>query len=190
MEISFCFTPDAPPSDTRNGIRKEQCRRFRVSSKHLALASPYFKTMLKDCWVEGMTLSTEGSASIPVKDCKPDVLLIVLNLIHGRLRQVPRKLGLQQVADIAVTTDFLQCHEVTEVFAGIWTEALKPSILDVFSEDTKKWMMIASVFQYHDILERTTRIAMQQGTAPFETNGLPIPKSIKGVFDKQNNWWT
>jgi hypothetical protein len=158
--------------------------RFQVSSKHLALASDYFKRMLKNCWAEGDALSTKGFAEIPVNDCKPDILLIVLNLMHGRLRQIPQELSLQQLADISVVTDFFQCHEIVEMAAGKWIEALKPRFSNTFSEDTKKWMMIAWVFNYKDILQKTETIAMQQGTGPFQTSNLPIPNSIKGVLAK------
>jgi hypothetical protein len=140
--------------------------------------------MLKTCWAEGDALSTKGSVEIPVNDCKPEILLIILNVIHGRSRQVPLELSLPQLTDIAVATDFFQCHEAIELFAGIWIEKLKSLISPAFSESTKKWMMIAWVFKSNDILRQTETIAMQQGTGPIETSNLPIPKNIKGVLTK------
>lgn len=180
------FTPESPLIDIRKGNVEGNYARFRVSSRHLTLAIPYFKGMLKDCWSAGHTLVTEGSVQIPVNDCEPDILLIVLNLIHGHLRRVPRKVSLQQLTDIAIATDFFQCHEIMEVFAGIWIEALRSLVPTSFSEDLKKWIMIASVLKCFDILKQTTQVAMQQGTGPFVTGDLPIPKTIKGELVESN----
>ncbi|KAJ5252531.1 hypothetical protein N7489_002941 [Penicillium chrysogenum] len=177
-------TSESPSVDAIEGNVPREHTRFQVSSKHLSLASDYFKRMLKACWAEGAALSTKGSAEIPVNDCKPEILLIILNIIHGRSRQVPRKLSLPQLTDIAVATDFFQCHEALEVFAGIWIQDLKPLILSSFSEDTKKWIMIAWVFKSNDILRQTETIAMQKGTGPFQTSNLPIPKSITDKIDQ------
>lgn len=44
--------------------------------------------------------------------------------------------------------------------------------------------MIAWVFNSSDILRQAETIAMQQGTGPFHTSNLPIPKSITGVLAK------
>lgn len=175
------FTPKASLIDITKGNVPGNYSRFQVSSKHLALASAYFKGMLKNGWAEGDALSTKGFAEIPVNDCKPDILLIILNLIHGRLRQIPLKLSLPQLSDIAVATHFFQCHEVVEVFAGIWIKALESLVPSSFSQDMKIWMMISFVFKSPGIFKRTTKIAMQQATGPFETSNLPIPKPVKGM---------
>ncbi|KAJ5593065.1 hypothetical protein N7537_009969 [Penicillium hordei] len=178
------FTPEASLIDINKGNVPGNYARFQVSSKHLTLASGYFKRMLKNCWAEGDALSTKGFAEIPVHDFKPAILLIILNLIHGRSRQVPQKLSLQKLTDIAVATDFFQCHEAIEMFAGIWIKDLEPLFSSKFSEDTKRWMMIAWVFKSNSILQNTEEIAMQQGTGPFEAGNLPIPKSIKDKIDE------
>ncbi|KAJ5816954.1 hypothetical protein N7447_009187 [Penicillium robsamsonii] len=106
------FTPKAPLINIEKCTVPRNYAHFQVSSKHLALASAYFKRMLKDCWAEGNALSTNGSAEIPVNNFKPDILLLILNLIHGRLRQIPLKLSLPQLSDIAIVADFFQCHEI------------------------------------------------------------------------------
>ncbi|KAJ6132710.1 hypothetical protein N7471_007925 [Penicillium samsonianum] len=178
------FTREASLIDISKGNVPGNYARFQVSSKHLTLASGYFKRMLKNCWAEGVALSTKGSVEIPVNDCKPDILLIILNLIHGRSRQVPLKLSLPQLTDIAVATDFFECHEAIEVFAGIWIKDLESLVSSSFSENTKEWIMIAWVFKSNDILRQTETIAMQQGTGPFQTSNLPIPKSIKDKIDQ------
>lgn len=178
------FTPEASLIDINKGNVLGNYARFQVSSKHLTLASDYFKRMLKSCWAEGNALSKKGAVEIPVNDCKSDILLIILNIIHGRTRRLPQKLSLPQLADIAVATDFFQCHEAIEIFADIWIQNLKSLVSPSFSENTKQWIMIAWVFNSNDILRQAETIAIQQGTGPFQTSNLPIPKSIKGVLAK------
>ncbi|CAI7636383.1 unnamed protein product [Penicillium glandicola] len=178
------FTPQTPLIDISKGNVPGNYARFQVSSKHLALASAYFQRMLRSCWTEGNSLSTKGSAEIPVNDCKPDILLIILNLIHGRLRQIPLKLSLPQLSDIAVATDFFQCHEVVEVFADIWIKALESLVPSSLSQDMKTWMMISCIFKSPKIFKRTTKVAMQQATGPFDTSNFPIPKSTKDEIDE------
>ncbi|OQE34555.1 hypothetical protein PENCOP_c017G03061 [Penicillium coprophilum] len=86
------FTPKTPLIDISKGNVPGNYARCQVSSKYLALLSAYFKRMLKNRWTEGDALRTNGSAEVPVNNCKPDILLIILNLIHGQLRQIPRHL--------------------------------------------------------------------------------------------------
>lgn len=153
---------------------------FLVSSKHMKLASPYFQSLLSDSWPHGKALATKGTVRVAIKDCRPTILLLILNIIHGHTRKVPREVSFQQLADFSVATDFFQCHEVVEVFASMWIGLLKPSVPATWMENTK-WIMIASVFKVDDVLKKTTEIAMKEGTGPFLTNDLPIPESVKSI---------
>ncbi|KAJ5864262.1 uncharacterized protein N7529_006178 [Penicillium soppii] len=44
--------------------------------------------------------------------------------------------------------------------------------------DSKKWIMIASVFKDHTIFAITTKSAIVAGTCDFTTEGLPIPAFV------------
>lgn len=66
---------------------------FRVSSKHFNFASTYFKRLNNP---EILALQQENDeGSIQIENCKPDTLLIILNIIPGRVRQVPQSLSLK-----------------------------------------------------------------------------------------------
>lgn len=171
------FTPGCPIDKTESAVDAQ----FLVSSKHLKLASSYFKRLLSDTWPEGKTLATEGTVRLAIKDCKPDILLLILNIIHGHTRKVPREISFLQLVDFSLATDYFQFHEVVEVFALMWIELLKPSIPLTFCLDTKQWIMIASVFKVADILQKTTKIAIQEGTTLLLTDGLPIPAFVKSM---------
>ncbi|KAJ5124567.1 uncharacterized protein N7515_008392 [Penicillium bovifimosum] len=185
------YTPDTPLINSKKSAEQGNHARFLVSSRHLALASPYFKAMLRDCWAEGSALSEKGYTEIPVKECKPDILLIVLNIIHGRSQQVPKKLSLQQLTNIAVITDFFQCNEAIVMAAKTWKAAIEkrsplfPSSVSPAIK-IKSWILISSVFGFHDTHKLVTKIAMQEGTGPLMTDALPIPKHTKGVPDRRS----
>jgi hypothetical protein len=61
-----------------------------------------------------------------------------------------------------------------------WMENLKPTIPSQLSEETTKWIAISWIFKVDDILERTTKTAMEKGIGPFKTQNLPIPAFIRG----------
>ena len=52
----------------------------------------------------------------------PDAFIIVMNVIHGRNRTVPRVL--ESLAEIAVVTDYLPCHEFMEIVSVLWMNGL------------------------------------------------------------------
>ena len=63
---------------------------YHVSSSHLRLASPKFKSMLfRGNWKEGIPNENNGCYYIPTKDWDGEAFLILLNALYLRNRQVP-----------------------------------------------------------------------------------------------------
>jgi hypothetical protein len=126
------YDPPAPIGETLTGeVRDSEKRpksehiRIRVSSKHLILASPYFRSMLQGDFKEGVDLRTTGAAEIRLVGGHPAALLILLNIIHGHTRRVPRNVDFRMLTRIAVLVDKYQFHEVAEMFTDTWVEKLK-----------------------------------------------------------------
>jgi hypothetical protein len=161
---------------------------FLVSSKHLKLASPYFKSLFADRWSKGTRLRTNEMAQIPIKDFKPETLLVLLNVVHGHDRKVPRSVSFQQLVELTLAIDFFQCNEAVEIFAAMWINSLRSSVPSEWSPDTKKWIMIASVFKDHTIFAITTKSAIVAGTCDFTTEGLPIPAFVPGKSIKPTSY--
>jgi hypothetical protein len=158
----------------------ENSARFLVSSKNLSLTSSFFKKMLTKNWAEGQTLAQIGIVEIPIDDCKSEALFIILNIIHCKFRSLPEVLGLQQLVDVSVATDFFQCHEAIEPFAKRWIDICSPKQYRMDDPNKAEWIMIASVFQCKTTLQTVTKFAMQTAKGPFDTKQLPIPSFIKG----------
>ncbi|KAL2071710.1 hypothetical protein VTL71DRAFT_12945 [Oculimacula yallundae] len=97
---------------------------MRASSKVLSLVSCVFNKMFGPDFKEGATLKSQGSVTIHLPDDDPDCLIILLNIIHGMTRKVPR--GLENpdtLVGLATLIDYYQLHEVAELFSDGWLSA-------------------------------------------------------------------
>ncbi|KAK4236172.1 hypothetical protein C8A03DRAFT_45785 [Achaetomium macrosporum] len=143
--------------------------RMRVSSRHLILASPYFRAALNGRWQEAVSVSA-------------DSFLILMQIIHGRNRQVPRLVSLELLAKIAVLVDYYECYEVVEVFVALWFQGLKSQnqLPAHVNGELVLWLFISWVFGDADLFTSVTSTALRQSQGPLPTFGLPIPKRIVG----------
>lgn len=90
-----------------------------VSSKHMMLASPFFKAMLKGgVFKEGRKLKSNGKVEVPLPDDNPDHFRAILDIIHGRNRQVPRTMDLVSLVEVSILVDNYQKAEAVESFSG------------------------------------------------------------------------
>lgn len=168
---------------------------LRVSSRHLILASPYFKNMLTGPWKETQQDSKLGYA-VHAEDWDQQAFLILMNVIHGRNRRVPRILGLELLAKISVLVDYYQCHEAVESFSEGWIDGL--NMASIFSARLfdpivpyKSWVydrnlvlrvFVAWVFDEADVFECLMKTALDSATGPFYCLDLPIPQAVTGMF--------
>ncbi|KAL2256006.1 hypothetical protein VTK26DRAFT_2357 [Humicola hyalothermophila] len=160
---------------------------MRVSSKHLILASPYFKAALNGPWREAASVSADCCRYIHADDWDPQAFLILMQIIHGRNRQVPRLISLELLAKIAVLVDYYKCHEAVEAFAALWLQETKSKsqLPTQVSRELVLWLCISWVFGNADIFTSVTRTALQQSQGPLATFGLPIPERIVEAIDRR-----
>ena len=121
-------------------------RIVRVSSKHLILASSVFKAMLGNGFREGAHLSLLGELTLPLPEDDANTLVILLDLIHGRLKRVPRQFDLERLITISILVDKYQLHEVVEMVADVWINYLRSSIPTSYTQDVASWILITWVF--------------------------------------------
>lgn len=89
---SFGFSPPMFP-------RASEETTMRVSSRHLSLASPVFRTMFADGLYEGEELKAGGETTVVVSEeaeadsdgMEVTVWEVLMNVVHGRVRQVPKQ---------------------------------------------------------------------------------------------------
>lgn len=158
-----------------------------VSSKHLMLASPVFKAMLQhNNFKEGDTLRSSGQVKVPLPDDDPTALNILLDIVHGRVRAVPRAVTLKTMTELSVLVDKYQMLEVVELYAEVWMNTLKTSVPMFFTADLLAWLSISWVFGLADIFKQISRIAMRGSTDLFgaHESHLPIPQPVFGKFQQ------
>jgi hypothetical protein len=157
--------------------------RMRVSSKHMKLASAVFKAMLReDNFKEGLELGSTGKAEISLPDDDPDAFAILLNIIHGRTRQVPRDVDLDLLSRISTLVDKYQLHEVVEIMSDRWISLLVSNIPEEFTDDLQAWLSISWVFEKPRIFREVTKIAERQsrGRVGEDRDDIPIPDRVLG----------
>jgi hypothetical protein len=156
-----------------------------VSSKHMIVASPVFEAMLQTtAFKEGHALASTGKVEVSLPDDDPDAFSIILNIIHGLTRKVPREVGLEMLTLIAVLVDKYQLQEVVEVFSDMWVARLKGGISMHYTAETMRWSCVSWVFGKPDEFTRVTKVAQLESreTLEKESIGLPIPDRIIGIF--------
>lgn len=157
--------------------------RMRVSSRHLALASTVFDHLLKGQFAESRALISAGTVQVPLPGDDAATLQIILNIVHGHLRKVPRDVDFAMLTQIAILTDKYCLHEVTEMFTDTWFAKLKASIPKIFNEELISWLCITWVLRKREAFKHSTRLMVQEGYTSFAKDtksDLPIPVSVLG----------
>jgi BTB/POZ domain len=158
---------------------------MRVSSKHLILASPTFRSMLGPNFEEGQRLRIEGSTDIALGDDDPDAFEILLNIIHGLTRRVPRTVSLDMLTKLAILVNYYQMHEVVELFSDTWIDNLAGEGLPLsYCPEAISWLLITWVF--HKPLEfrevsRVIELGCNETLEDDFDESLPIPPPVLGM---------
>ncbi|KAM0337502.1 hypothetical protein ACHAPQ_003073 [Fusarium lateritium] len=92
---------------------------FRVSSRHLSLASPVFRAMLESKFKESR-LNEQGLYEIQATEWDAEALVILLDIIHGHHRDVPKQISVETLSHIAIIVDYYGCHEIMELVFTAW----------------------------------------------------------------------
>lgn len=164
-------TKDAPAYDIR----------MQVSSKHLILASSVFKSMLQGHFVEGQTLRSTGSLDLPLPDDDPDAFTILLNVIHGRSSDVPQKVGLSLMIEIAILVDKYQLLEAVGLCSDRWIGPLESDFIPDDDEDMIAWLSIFWVFRNEYLFQFTTQMLLRGSRGIVNADNLPIPQALVGM---------
>ncbi|KAI9713226.1 MAG: hypothetical protein M1820_001212 [Bogoriella megaspora] len=167
-------------SDGSDGSEDLDTVTVRVCSRHLMLASPYFSRMLKGSLKEGNSIQNTGAVDVEVKDIYADALVILMNIIHGKTRSVPKEVDLDTLAKMAVLVDLYECAEAVEVFSDMWIAHLREALPSVYSRDTVLWICISWVFRQRNVFKLATSAALKYSNGPIQSLLLPIPPRVVG----------
>jgi hypothetical protein len=167
------------PAET--GIAEQldgSCFRVQVSAKHLVLASPVFKEILKGGWKKSLTYLQTGLVEITADSWDIEALLILLHIVHGRYYQTPRKITLETLAKVAVLVDYYDCREALDILVTTWMNALEETIPKSYSRNLVLWLWVSWSFQLPAQFREATSTAMSWSNNWIDNLGLPIPDIV------------
>ncbi|KAI9900766.1 hypothetical protein N3K66_005028 [Trichothecium roseum] len=158
---------------------------IRASSSHLCLASPVFRKMLRGEWKESQRSST-GMHRVIAEEWNARAFIIVLDIIHGHHRTLPRSVPLELLAKIAAISNYYACEEIVEVFGGAWHARL-PRVLPTFlSKDFEPRLNINYVFGQWVQAMHLAQTALMGSEKPIIMPNSPVPDAIfTAIEDKR-----
>ncbi|KAI4616776.1 hypothetical protein J4E83_006356 [Alternaria metachromatica] len=161
---------------------EEESIHYHVSSRHLILASATFKRMLaQDGFAESVRNEADGLYHTTAHDWDAEAFLVVLRIVHGRNKLIPRKQSLEMLAKIAVLEDYYNFGETLETFTEMWIQELTKTpipIHQMHGRDLVLWIWVAWVFDMEQQFRNTTATSIRQITESFPTLDLPIPARV------------
>ncbi|GFF41309.1 hypothetical protein IFM58399_06219 [Aspergillus lentulus] len=175
---------ETPPNSEETALSAVETPRtqFKVSSKHLTLASNYFNKHLKK------RISATSTADPPEKvhilDCYPEALLIVMNIIHNKGQQIPKEVDATMLQKVAAVVRYLDCLEACTFFFRVWIQRLVNEDKIVFDtwDNCLKWVYISWASNRYSLFTSSTSAAMSwrcsSSTYPADLN---LPERIKGI---------
>ncbi|KAF9779378.1 hypothetical protein IL306_001923 [Fusarium sp. DS 682] len=156
--------------------------RFRVSSRHLILASRTFRSMLEGPWSEATSSSNNSIRQISASDWDAVAFAVVLDIIHGRHREVPYRINLGLLTRIATIVDYYECHEVVQIFAHVWLPQTRCQLPNTYSNEALMWLYVSWVFSEEDFLSAMTEIILRRTDGLLEMDAKDLP--LAGILSQ------
>jgi hypothetical protein len=155
-----------------------------VSSGHMMLASAYFQKRLSGEYYDAITLKNTGRVTISL-DHDPDTFTILLNIIHGRTRQVPRQVNLELLSKLAVLVNYYGMLESVELFSDTWIENLKrEGMPKEYNEQVLPWLFIFWVFEKGRDFRDMARLVQRECDETLDelVGIIPLPHTMISKF--------
>jgi hypothetical protein len=153
-----------------------------VSSRHMMLASRRFQAILSGNFNEAIALQTKGHVTIPLSD-DLDAVIVLLNIIHGASRKVPRQVSLEQLSKLAVLVSSFEMLETVEFFSDTWIDNLKRDGLPKsYNENVLSLLYVFWVFDRAPEFKDMARLAQREcgETLDEDAKIIPLQHSIIG----------
>ena len=153
-----------------------------------------FKAMLgSNTFAEGNTLRSQGNLTMQLPD-DPEALIILMYIVHGITRKVPRNVPLNTLTELAKLVDYYCLHEAVELFSDTWVANLKEKAFPKsYNPEVVSWLFISWVFHKGDAFERMTQAMIcecdDKSLNDIEHENIPIPPSISCTSQNIAGWY-
>jgi hypothetical protein len=171
----------------------------RASSRHLALASKVFRVMFDGDFSEGVASAKDGPLTLTLPDDDAEAMTVLLSIVHGLNKRVPRKIERELFVKIAILIDKYELHEVAEVWTELWFDDLRMRMKETTPSSSSQvpsrhpggksqpspselndWIYLCWVFRHEFEFHGLTRKAMMDSGRYYEDRGLPVPEMVGG----------
>lgn len=152
---------------------------MRASARHLILASSKFAACLDTpTFSEGQQLHTEGTVILDFPEEDPDAMVILLNVIHGKNDNVPRRVSLDMLTKLATAIDYHQIQEAVALHVDIWIDRVCQ--VPYYTPEAWNWVWIFWVFRKARGFNLATESLQQMSDVCLEDADItfPMPSSI------------
>lgn len=154
---------------------------FQLSSKHLTLASEYFRGLMANNWREAS--SSRGFAySVTAEDWDEAALLMVMNIIHCQASEIPQSIDSEMVAKVASVVDYYQCRKAVSFYVETWMKNFEVKELTYCGYGRKLLLrlFISYFFMNAGHFQQCTQIVIRESRGPIHSCGLPFPQKLIG----------
>lgn len=168
-------------------------RYLKVCSRVLCLTSPVFRKMLESpVFHEGIGLQSataESPFEIELHDDHYESLLVVVNMMHFRVRQIPSALSPEAFYQLAIVCDKYNVAEIFLPWIHIWTAKRRTK-----SIAGGQWLVISWVFRLGKYFENVTKGMIYDSplgsdiTTYAEEGGVETGVVPERVFSKSSDY--
>lgn len=152
---------------------------FLCSKKHLALASRRADKIFASGFKEAIPDESDGLYHWKFEAVfDSEAFEIVLKIIHGKNRDIPRVVTLELLAGISAVVDDLECHDALWFFAKGWLFSHKACAPTWMNKELAQLILISFVFDDAVLFETSTHTAITCNTGLVPTFNLPIRPKI------------
>ncbi|KAL5598189.1 hypothetical protein FOBRF1_011982 [Fusarium oxysporum] len=156
-------------------------KHYLCSKKHLTLASrraaKLFSSQFREASVQSDGLYHWRFEGI----FNAEAYELVLKIVHGKTRDVPRNVKLDLLADIATIVDDLECHEAVAFFSTNWLFGWPVGLLrteELRDKPLAQLILASLVFEHASLFETYTKMAIRHNIDVISTYELPIRADV------------
>lgn len=176
--INFGNLFNTEPSLAQSTEQPEE-KQFLCSQKHLTLASRRASKIFSSNFKEA-SKEDDGFYHWKFGDLfDAEAFELVLKIIHGKSRNIPRTVSLDLLAAMASIVDDLECHDTIAFFSQGWILAYG-NITPASTKTLAQLILVSFVFENARIFKTASRLAIIHSRGTVSSYELPIRVAIMG----------
>jgi len=158
--------------------------KMRLSSRHLILASDYFKSALTMGFAESASASGDFAHVVRAENMNLEAFRLVMSIVHGQTHQVPRKISLNLLAKVAVIVDYYKFHKAVEFFFQVWIEQIETPAEWQYGADFLLRLLVSCIFQEKEMFQKLTKVYLLHARGPIHQLDLPPLALIRDPLEQ------